>query len=111
MRRSRSDGAAAGLAEHDAVIHADDSLLVASNATPAGGATTMPWTPGQERLNATSTAASSSRASSGSIEYTEVCRVVLRDALKRLWMRVMDLFKKWDRDNSQSASSSSGRRS
>ena len=42
--------------------------------------------------------------SSGSIEYTEVCRVALRDALKRSWMRVMDLFKKWDRDNSQSVS-------
>ena len=28
----------------------------------------------------------------------------MRDALKRSWMRVMDLFKKWDRDNSQSVS-------
>ena len=159
-----ADGAAAGLvAEHDAVVHADDSLLVASNTTPTGGATTtMPWTAGQERLNVTSTASlllacrksktvtrfihisttelytSASEVamaslqttlrkiplfgllvyahpprivfreydydSSGSIEYTEVCRVALRDALKRSWMRVMDLFKKWDRDNSQSVS-------
>ena len=39
---------------------------------------------------------------SGSLEYVEFLRYALRDGLKRCAMRIIDLLRKWDLDNSQS---------